>query len=259
MTTIGRKGVINERDARIFTDLYLTSCLSTEQAARLHFSNDKGEPSPSAAERKLYRMLHREWVESHSVNTPQGNRWKVWTLTRDAWRREHRDLTRGPEREPDVLVPRPGHLEHYISTNDLYARAAPLLRHYLGEPDARDGEGWRWRNEYRCEHEVSLGSGERKIEPDAELALLGETLYLENQTHRSHASTERMTQKVEDYAVFFRHVLKDPENNQLLVLTGESAIVRAVEARGEELGILVTAGIAQKLAEHVEQTAMRLC
>ncbi len=202
-------------------------------------------------------MLHKEWVESHSINTPQGNRWKLWALTRDAWRREHRDLTRGPQREPDVLVSRPGHLEHYIATNDLYARAAPLLRNYLYEPDAGAGECWTWRNEYRCQHEVSLGSSERKIEPDAEVAILGETLYVENQTHHSRATPQRMTSKVEDYAMFFRHVLKDPENNQLLVLTGESPIVRAVEEKGNELGIVVAGG-AQKLAEHIDQTAMRL-
>lgn len=258
MVAVGNKGTTNQRDQRIITDLYLAPCLLTEQVAKLHFRAD-GEPSCRAAERKLYRLAAKDRVGSSSVDTPEGNRRKVWTLDKELWHAEHRDIADGSQRSAAMVAPRPGRLEHFITANDLYTESAPTLREYFGEPGGDGTDGWTWRHEYKCEHTVSLGGVDKKVKPDGELTILDTTMYLETQTTRSHATVERMKDKVEAYAMYFKHVLNDNDDlHQLLVLTDESEIASSVEAKGRDLGVMVVGGKLEKLAEHIRGTALRL-
>lgn len=259
MLASGRSGTLTARDEQILTDLYLTSYLTTGQIASMHFDSGSG-PSEAAAYRRLYRIAPKGHLFAQTITTPEGGTHKVWCLTEEGFEREHRHLSGGirPEKEA-LLTPKSGRLEHFLSTCEVYCRAAPMLRRYLGEPDLDEEEGWSWRHEYRCGHQVTLGDRERRVKPDGEAVILGTTLYLESQTKRSHASAERMVEKVDAYAMFFKHVLKDREDrHQLLVLTGESAVARAVEEKGNELGILVVGGNLEKLVEHMEDTTYRL-
>lgn len=265
MLVMGKKGTLTQRDEKILTDLYLTSCLTTEQIATMHFKLEdpkSGAPAPSAgaAERRLYRIAQKGYITPRCVDTPEGFRRKVWELTLDAWLREHRNLTGGAAREVDVITPKPGRLEHFIATNDLYAECAPLMRTYLGEPDAEEGEGWWWSHEYKREYRVTLGGDQRKLKPDAEISMLDTTLYLETQTKRSKASAERMRNKIVAYSNYFTYTLGDKgsQSNQVLVLTGEPRVADAVNARARELGVMVVSGGLEAIAHHVYQTALRL-
>lgn len=257
MLASGKSGILTARDQKIFADLYLAPCQTTEQIALAHFRTKDGEVSEGAAERRLYRLAGKGYLETRSIDTPQGNRIKVWVLTEEAWYAEHRDLV--ADTDGGMVIPRPGRLEHFIATNDLYAATSNDLRKHFGEPAPEDPEGWNWRHEYLCEHEATVGSQHRKVKPDAEVSILDTTLYVETQTDRSHKSTTVMENKVEGYGSYFNYVLKQEEDkNQLLVITNEPWIKRAVEKKGEQLGIMVVAGVLDEVSRHVEMTALRL-
>lgn len=245
------------RDAGIFTDLYFASCLSTEQLARLHFA-DGGRPSVSAAERRLYRLARKGCVEPRSVDTPQGNRRKVWMLTIAYWLREHHRLAgsrrlgeggtepaRAAERGGGPPKPAAGRLEHLLSTNELYVETAPLLRRWLGGPGTE--AGWSWRGERRA------------LKADAELEVPGLTFYVRNQTHRRHATPRTTAPMIEDYALLFGQRRVDAwHGRELLVLTLCRRLTRSIHQEGRRLGVEVRAGNVGELAARVNTMILRV-
>lgn len=248
---------LKPRDEALLADLYLTRYLTPSQIATMYFmvedkETHKQKPSPSAADRRMYRLCKSGWVTNHTeLKSTNGKNYKLWVLSSDAFEREREALADDPEMKPPAN-PKLGRLDHLVAINDLYVKASFSMRNLIGEPDADGSSTWTWRYEGKVPREITSSRDAQKLRPDAEIKI-GDTLFfVEYQTRESHATVSKMQEKAVNYSEYVHYVLReDPQKAQLLLVTDQQAIAHGTLEKAKEHGLVAAAGDVEHINQHI--------
>lgn len=240
MVLNGRAGMINDRDEDILTDLFLAGCLTTSQIQRMYFS------AHSTAKGRMYKLHKKGYVNFEIFDVGEN----LWFLTKEAFLREARNAE---SEETQPFSPPKERTAHYTKINDLYVKAAPMLDSIVGEwPE------WHWLNEYRARRGYERAGRDRAYRPDAELHFRDHTFVIERQTAEARASRGILLSRMADYADYVEHITGRRETTQVLWACDTERDMNYAREGGEKYGLFTVAGDVEKIADHIEGTALRL-
>lgn len=252
------------RDEAIFTDLYLSRYLTTNQIAKMYFVSNSGAPnkertSVEAADRRLQRLASHGWIVAHKhlMTGPTTTR-KLWSLTESSFERQREILSDNKEAKAPQRPPL-ANLEHRIGISDIYRDCSMAFRMLLDEPtlDMSTGiKSWSWYHEGKIDRSIMKNSGTQKLKPDAELHTPGLIFFIEYQTEDSRIGNAAMNDKISNYERYITHLLPEQTDAEphLVVATDASWVVEATTTRAKELNFKAIAGNLGEATSYIIDT-----
>lgn len=242
---------LSDRDEAILTDLYFTRILSTQQIATKYFN------TYNSAKARLAELKDDLWIIRR--NPYKGT--TIWLLTRPAFEREVEDLHREGERYRDW--PKAHSIPHFLDTNDVFIDISEELDGILGERPTynRMGErpAWNWKQEPLAREAFKDGEGKGVHQPDAEITFAGNRYFIERQTERARKTAQQIDNKInDDYRRYIRRQKREGAEGEMEVLYAcdKERDMRYADAAGERLGVAVTTGSPDYIAEYIVGKAM---
>lgn len=236
----GRAGMTTDRDEEIFTDLYLTGCLTTTQIEQMHFASHR------RAGNRLRELTAKGYLYYTFFDVGES----LWFLTRDAFKRE---AEHDGAEEGRPFTPPKDRMPHQVKVNEVYVRVARILTSMFGPQT-----GWQWLNEGRARVGYERAGRDRAYCPDAEVRFRGHTYIIERQTEAARASREVILSRMADYADYIENVTQAKNTTEVLWACDTERDVRYAEEGGEKYGLTTYAGDVPRIARYIEGQAHRL-
>lgn len=235
----GRAGTTTERDEEIFTDLYLTGCLTTSQIEAMHFT------SHSRAANRLRELARKGYLSYTLYDVDES----VWVLTKTAFAREAEHDGAGAQTRP--FVPPKDRAAHQVKVNDVYVQVRETLTAVLGDQ-------WWWLNEGRARVGYERAGRDRAYCPDAEIRFREHTFVIERQTEAARASREVILSRMADYADYIEHITGARDSTRVLWACDTERDMSYAREGGEKYGLKTKAADVAGIAYHLEGQAHRL-
>lgn len=263
----GRAGVITPRDWLVATHLYNCDVMGTAQIARAVFHDGydsvarqvipgaNPEGSLSAAQRRLYKLREKAFVEPESQPGFPVGYTTLWRLT---------PQTFAALREPGSRhkLPRPmspANTLHHLAVTELYARLVGRLHRGGFSPDLnwsseRQGPVREYRkNGGGAGAEASLG----RIKPDATIRIGSELYFLEVQRAASREPAERLARRVGAYASYLSQAPDDERDAAILFACETERDADAIyRARDSHPGLYLVAGTTSEIEDLLYDEAL---
>ena len=248
----GRKGTTTNRDQRIFESLFFCRYLSTKQITHLFFgSGSRARTRLGELEEKGYITRHAMYVRAPKNWEDRGGLETIWYLTKpgfDSVATTHGFTeTYASKRLLDERI------AHYILTNEVYVAVKEVLDEVL-EPYPE----WEWRHETRVLYSGEYVNVPYQHKPDAHIVFRGHTFILERQTTESKVGPSKIYERVEEHKRYVELKLKTPAEVLYAFDTDQSHLIEVAERAGEQYGIRVVAGDVARIADYLENNAVRL-
>lgn len=248
----GKSGTITERDREILMGLFLCRYMSTKQLAHLFF------PSASKARTRLGKLVKKGYITNRTMYLIEPTSWDhrtspqgIWHLTKGGFDSITESL--GVEETYASKPLQPKEARHYVRTAEVYTAAKEALDDVL-DPYPE----WEWRNEKRVLYSGEYANVPYQHKPDAHIVFRGYTFILERQTAESKVGPKKIYERVEDHKRYVEFKLKAPAEILYAFDTDQSHLIEVAERAGEQHGIRVVAGDVARVADYLENNAVRL-
>lgn len=248
----GRKGTTTTRDQRIFESLFFCRYLSTKQITSLFFG------SGSRARTRLGELEDKGYITRRAMYVRDPKNWEdrggletIWYLSKPGF--DSVAATHGYEETYTTKQLLDENASHYILANEVYVVAKEALDDVL-DPYPE----WEWRHEARVLYSGEYANVPYQHKPDAHIVFRGHTFILERQTAESKIGPKKIYERVEDHKRYVELKLKAPAEVLYAFDTDHSHLIEVAERAGEQYGIRVVAGDVARVANYLENNAVRL-
>lgn len=239
-------GQMSERDNAIFRNLYHARVLWEDQLQEMHFLSEH------SARNRLFVLAGENFIERGRCK----DRGRCWALTPITFKREAEGAGRADE--PYRGWPNDSKLRHYLETNDVYVKIAPVLNDIFKDY-WDDYPAWEWKDEKRSllKYEYA-GKSRNRHEPDAEVNFGGLMHFVERQTERSKKASADFEQRCKRYKTYMEYLGKTSGEAELMFACDlERDMDHGLEAARKQ-GIPAVVGTSDDVANYILKRARKV-